>query len=211
MQKCRDGVEERGIVDHSRYLGLVSATLCVNCSQRNQQCLAGLIRFYLWPAHCCMNQTCTTLPAPRSPIILISGFVLSLARRLWTKEQNPWYYCQDPHRSAGATWGVAETFCPWGLGLGWLREPAWIPQACWQAATLPSAGVCGAVLGGRWMCQRVMSGGLCERERHTHMCVYMWGCVCVCMHAQLIFCSVNTYICQERRGVKSVQRLKKVN
>lgn len=41
MEKCRDGVEERGVVDHSRWLGLVSATLCANCSKSNKQCLTG--------------------------------------------------------------------------------------------------------------------------------------------------------------------------
>jgi len=40
---------------------------------------------------------------------------------------------------------------PGDLLLGWLWEPAWIPQACWWAAALPCAGVCGAVSGGEWM------------------------------------------------------------
>lgn len=73
---------------------------------------------------------------------------------------------------------------PGDLPLGWLWEPAWIPQACWWAATLPCAGVCGAVSGRGWMYHRVMSGGLCERETRSgvFMCeVCLRMCVCVCM------------------------------
>lgn len=47
MEKCRQEADERGVVDHSSWLGLVSATLYINCGKSQQQCLAGLMWCYL--------------------------------------------------------------------------------------------------------------------------------------------------------------------
>lgn len=128
-------------------------------------------------------------PPPLTPsIIFILGFGLALIPKLWTQEQRHIYKpmmllsrltqeCRV-QRSCGGNYLSRGTW----TGLGWLWEPAWIPQACWQAATLPSAGVCGAVLGGGWMCQRPMSGGLYERERHTGVFICGDVFVCACMY-----------------------------
>lgn len=100
-------------------------------------------------------------------------FALSSTHKSRAQEQrklSPCCYCQD-RRSAGARRAVVGAVWLGVLPLGWLGQPSWIPQAFWWAATLPSAGVCGPVSGGGWMCQSHVWESV--RERKTYWCVYV--------------------------------------
>lgn len=186
MDKCRDAVEERGVVDHSRWLGLVSATLCK--LQWKQPAVFSRTHVVL---HCCINQNFLTL----SPYTASSSFWLLfyLTQKLRAHEQkhlSPWCCCQDSHRSAGARWAMVAMICPGALGLGGLWEPAWILQACRQAATLPCAGVCGAVLRGGWVCHSHV-WGVCAKNKDILLCSYVRMCL---WHACMYYWSFPVWI-----------------
>lgn len=100
--------------------------------------------------------------------------------------------------------------CPGGLALVWLWEPAWIPQACGRQQPC-------LVLGCVELCWeeggyvRESCLGVCVREKDTLVCLDVRMCLCVhARTADLLQCEY-VYMCQEGRGVMSVQRLNKIN